>query len=97
MLTLTDAFLADVIDQVPSPSYTFLYITSPKEFVDGEGTDYHSEDSAYQEPLHMDLKRDYAAHSRGPSLQSNQSLFQRYQFLSPGLLQPNPRNLSLQT
>ncbi|KAN0076645.1 BIG/ATPase V1 complex, subunit S1 [Elaphomyces granulatus] len=83
-----DAFLAGVIDQVPSQSYTFLYITSPKEFVDGEVTDsfvYHPENSAYQEPLHMDLKRDYVAHSRGPSLPSNQSLFQRYQFLSPGI------------
>lgn len=82
-----DGLLADIIDRIPSPSYTLLYVTSPKEFDDSgsgfAGYDFENND-IYQEPLHMQLKRDYSAHVSGKESASNSSVFAKYQFFTPG-------------
>ncbi|KAL1968510.1 hypothetical protein VTN77DRAFT_1720 [Rasamsonia byssochlamydoides] len=83
-----DAFLADIIDRVPSSKYTLVYVTSPREFVDDAEPDspvYNLESGVFQEPLHMELKRDYAGHAREDGSDSSRSLFEEYQFLSPGI------------
>ncbi|KAL1865117.1 hypothetical protein Plec18167_009520 [Paecilomyces lecythidis] len=79
-----DGFLADIVDRTSSKKYTVIYITSPREIVDGEQSEsfmYHS-DVDSQEPVHMDLKRDYASNAREGS---TQSVFEEYQFLTPGI------------
>ncbi|GAD94065.1 conserved hypothetical protein [Paecilomyces variotii No. 5] len=80
-----DGFLADIVDRISSKKYTIIYVTSPREVADGEQSEsfmYHS-DVDSQEPVHMDLKRDYASNAREGS--SGQSVFEEYQFLTPGI------------
>lgn len=82
---LVDAFLADIIDRIPSSKYTLIYVTSPREFVEnGESDSVVYNSDVFQEPLHMQLKRDYTGHARQDESDSSKSLFQKYQFLSPG-------------
>lgn len=84
-LFLVDAFLADIIDRIPSSKYTLIYVTSPREFVEnGESDSVVYNSDVFQEPLHMQLKRDYAGDARQDDSDSGKSLFQEYQFLSPG-------------
>ncbi|EAW11837.1 Ac45/VOA1 transmembrane domain-containing protein [Aspergillus clavatus NRRL 1] len=84
-LSDNDGLLADIIDRIPSSKkYTVVYVTSPREFEGSEGVLYHPENGA-QDPLHMDLKRDYSAHGSRSVPASNKSLFQQYQFLTPGI------------
>ncbi|BDD55888.1 hypothetical protein MPDQ_003267 [Monascus purpureus] len=87
-LSDNDGLLADIIDRIPSPSYTLLYVTSPKEFDDSgsgfAGYDFEN-NGIYQEPLHMQLKRDYSAHVSGKESASNSSVFAKYQFFTPGI------------
>ncbi|KAL1982114.1 hypothetical protein VTN96DRAFT_1710 [Rasamsonia emersonii] len=81
-----DAFLADIIDRIPSSKYTLIYVTSPREFVEnGESDSVVYNSDVFQEPLHMQLKRDYTGHARQDESDSSKSLFQKYQFLSPGI------------
>lgn len=80
-----DGFLADIIERLPSSKYTLLYVTSPRENVDSSSTTHlPSGNDQYQDPLHMELKRDYSTHSRREDSKT-QSLFQEYQYLTPGL------------
>jgi hypothetical protein len=88
---LADAFLADIIDQLPSSKYTLVYITSPREYMqEGESDSgfYDSINDGVQEPFHMDLKRDYAGYSRQDSSNNNKPLFEKYQFFGPGSFYP---------
>lgn len=86
---LPDGFLADIIDRIPSSKYTLLYATSPREYPDSDSTTQHPSDGVpYQDPLHMELKRDYSTHSRREGSKTPQSLFQEYQYLTPGLFYP---------
>lgn len=89
MFVLTDdkdGLLADIIDRIPSSKkYTLLYVTSPREFEGSEGVVYKAEDS-YQDPLRMELKRDYSAHGSQSTPASNKSLFREYQYLTPGTI-----------
>ncbi|PYH29446.1 Ac45/VOA1 transmembrane domain-containing protein [Aspergillus neoniger CBS 115656] len=79
-LSNNDGLLFNVIDRLPeSKGYTILYVTSPRELED-TGSDFYQ---AEQDPLHMDLKRDYSAHDSQSS--SNKTLFQEYQFFTPGI------------
>jgi hypothetical protein len=80
-----DALLADVLDHIPSSKYTLIYVTTPREYEDEDlnSITYSSEDDL-QEPIHQDLKRDFAE-SRQDDTSDNRSLFQKYQFLSPGM------------
>ncbi|GAB1194066.1 hypothetical protein APSETT444_003306 [Aspergillus pseudonomiae] len=78
--------LSDIIERIPSSKkYTILYVTSPREFGESDSGIYQSETDPYQDPVHMDLKRDFAAHSRRSEPASNKSLFQEYQYFTPGL------------
>lgn len=80
LIVLADGLLFNVIDRLPeSKGYTILYVTSPRELED-TGSDFYQ---AEQDPLHMDLKRDYSAHDSQSS--SNKTLFQEYQFFTPGM------------
>ncbi|KAE8152555.1 BIG/ATPase V1 complex, subunit S1 [Aspergillus avenaceus] len=79
-----DGLLSDIVERIPSSKkYTILYVTTPREFDESDSGIYQSETSPYQDPVHMDLKRDYAAHSQTNT--PNKSLFQEYQYLTPGL------------
>lgn len=82
-----DAFLDSLIDLLPTEKYTLLYTTSPlsKTFVPSTP---HS--SSFTSPLHMEMKRanpiaaPFTA-SENSTLPAGAPLFERYQFLSPGL------------
>lgn len=87
-LTFLDGLLADIIERLPSSSkYTLLYVTSPREFPETDSIVYESED-AYQDPVHMEIKRDYSAHSSysrsSDESDRRQSLFDEYQYFTPG-------------
>lgn len=81
-----DGFLSDIIDRIPSSKYSLVYTTSPRESEEGESTSvtYNTDDIKDQEYLHQDLKRDFGEFARQESADSNQSLFDKYQFFSPG-------------
>ncbi|CRG89812.1 hypothetical protein PISL3812_06851 [Talaromyces islandicus] len=86
-LSNNDGFLSDIIDRVPSSKYSLVYTTSPRESEEGESTSvtYNTDDIKDQEYLHQDLKRDFGEFARQESADSNQSVFDKYQFLSPGI------------
>ncbi|PYH93488.1 BIG1-domain-containing protein [Aspergillus ellipticus CBS 707.79] len=82
-----DGLLSDIIERLPgSKKYTMLYVTSPREIEDSAAIVYQSEDNSYQNPVHMDLKRDYSAHGPQESPESNKPLFQDYYYLTPGII-----------
>lgn len=90
-LTLTDAFLASVLDVLSSNKYTVIYTTSPvaasQKSTVAEPEPYEM-DSIFQAPVHMELKRDLSHHKRASDQNitlPDGPLFERYQFLSPGL------------
>ncbi|EEA25812.1 hypothetical protein TMatcc_005951 [Talaromyces marneffei ATCC 18224] len=85
-LSHNDAVLADVLDHIPSSKYTLIYVTTPREYEDEDlsSINYGSSDDL-QEPIHQDLKRDFAESIREDDTSDNRSLFQKYQFLSPGI------------
>ena len=84
-LTGTDGLLADILDRIPASSkYTLLYATSPREYADSN--DVEGVDDMYQDPVHMELRRDYSMHLRDESDDdSSKSLFEKYQYVSPGM------------
>ncbi|KAE8348643.1 BIG/ATPase V1 complex, subunit S1 [Aspergillus coremiiformis] len=85
-LSANDGLLSDILERIPSSKkYTVLYVTSPRELEESDSAIYQSEADPYQDPVHMDLKRNYAAHGRRAEPASNKSLFQEYQYLTPGL------------
>ncbi|EED21690.1 conserved hypothetical protein [Talaromyces stipitatus ATCC 10500] len=87
-LSRNDALLADVLDHIPSSKYTLIYVTSPREYEDedsGSITYSANDDLQAQELLHQDLKRDFAESARKDDTSDDRSLFQKYQFLSPGI------------
>lgn len=61
-------------------------MTSPREYTETDySMAYESDNSGmYQDPLRMPVKRDQTAHVFKDTGSSN-SVFQEYQFLSPGL------------
>ncbi|KZF26851.1 BIG1-domain-containing protein [Xylona heveae TC161] len=86
-----DSFLASIIDLLPSHDYTLVYITTPPsgdvqpELADIQ--EYEMEDS-FPSPFATELKRDLSLHPHS----SNETidgapLFEKYQFLTPGLFQ----------
>lgn len=85
-----DAFLASVLDLLPSPKYTVIYTTSPLSTTHHsviEEFQVYEMDSTFAAPLHMDLKRDFlvrASNSSGNDTLVDGPLFERYQFLTPG-------------
>jgi hypothetical protein len=94
LLILLDGFLADVIDRLPSSSkYTILYITSPREFPETDSVIYETSGDSYQDSLHMGLKRDYSADGSASASSNHTSLFEEYQYFTPGLYLPIPASL----
>ncbi|KIW96605.1 uncharacterized protein Z519_01996 [Cladophialophora bantiana CBS 173.52] len=96
-LSSNDAFLASVIDLLPTHNYTVLFMTSRSQ--DGmlvtqgagekEAVEYDM-DSQIQESMHLDLKRDLGVHTAANKTASNQTmidgpLFDKYQFFTPGI------------
>ncbi|KAA6411842.1 MAG: hypothetical protein FRX48_03992 [Lasallia pustulata] len=90
-LAENDAFLASVLDLLPSPKYTVIYTTSPLSTTHHsviEEFQVYEMDSTFAAPLHMDLKRDFsvrASNSSGNDTLVDGPLFERYQFLTPGI------------
>ncbi|KAJ5817995.1 BIG/ATPase V1 complex subunit S1 [Penicillium robsamsonii] len=85
-LSAFDGFLADIIDRLPSSSkYTILYITSPKEFPEVDSVIYEASGYSYQDPLRMELKRDYSADGSDSTSSNHTSLFEEYQYFTPGI------------
>ena len=89
-LTVSDAFLASVLDVLPSNKYTVIYTTSPTSATPvpqrSESQTYEM-DSIFQASLHTELRRDLSQHKRasaGNITLPDGPLFERYQFLSPG-------------
>ncbi|KAK2800041.1 hypothetical protein FQN50_008280 [Emmonsiellopsis sp. PD_5] len=83
-------FLSSIITQLPSPKYTVIYTTTPRDFpagVAGDSTAYEMEsEDVYQSPLNMNMKRDNFLHPRQDGEKpDNRPLFEKYQFLSPGI------------
>lgn len=92
----TDALLGNILDRIPSSKYTLIYVTSPREYEDEElnSINFSSEDELQsQAPMHQELKRDYEEYARKED-SDNRSLFQKYQFLSPGISNPCPYAIS---
>lgn len=90
MLTRLDGLLADIIDRIPTSKYTLLYATSPRESPDSNQAE--DVNDVYQDPVHMELKRDYSMHLRDGSGNNNssgsgskKSLFEKYQYFTPGM------------
>lgn len=77
-------------------SYTVLYTTTPpstEHYQEIQHPDnYYEMDDPFPSAMHTDLKRDIAAYangsnsSNGSNPQSNLPLFEKYQFLSSGML-----------
>ncbi|KAK1138965.1 hypothetical protein N8T08_001609 [Aspergillus melleus] len=81
-----DGLLSDIIERLPeSKKYSVLYVTSPREFDESDPSLYHSESNPYQDSIHMDLKRDHSVRARQDGAASNKSLFQEYQYFTPGI------------
>jgi hypothetical protein len=69
--------------------FTVIYTTTAQTVEQFEETlqnqhTYEMEDS-FSEAVHMELKRDNTAHSKAEEYVDNGGLFERYQYLSPGL------------
>lgn len=86
-----DAFLASVLDLISSNKFTVIYTTTPPnaahQSASAESESYEM-DAQFQVPVHMDLKRDLSNHKRasdGNITLPDGPLFERYQYLSPGL------------
>ena len=90
--------MASVLDILSSTKYTVLYTTSPNNDAavheQTESAPYEM-DSTFQAPVHMELKRDLNHHERandGNITLPDGPLFERYQFLSPGMSRLSDRS-----
>lgn len=86
-----DAFLASFLDLISSNKFTVVYTTTPSNAAyqpaSTESESYEM-DAQFQAPVHMELKRDLSNTKRaseGNITLPEGPLFERYQFLSPGL------------
>jgi len=93
----TDSYLNNVLSGLKS--YTVFYTTtppSPEHYQDEQYPEnYYEMDDFFPSAMHTDLKRDLAGYAKGSNsshgsnstnLQSNLPLFEKYQFLSSGML-----------
>ncbi|KAL4788233.1 BIG/ATPase V1 complex, subunit S1 [Aspergillus varians] len=83
-LSDNDGLLSDIVSRLPSKKYTILYATTPREFEETDSPVYKSANDPYQDSMHVDLKRDFSAHSRRDNTTKN-SLFDEYQYFTPGI------------
>ncbi|PGH11488.1 hypothetical protein AJ79_04863 [Helicocarpus griseus UAMH5409] len=91
-LRKNDAFLAALLARLPTQKYTVIYTTTPRESAAAaveieEPAVYDEIDTdVYQNPLRTNMKRDNTPHVlRADDKESSGPLFERYQFLSPGI------------
>ncbi|KAK0516786.1 hypothetical protein JMJ35_001389 [Cladonia borealis] len=91
-LVENDAFLSSMLDLLsPKTRYTVIYTTSPPTTShpseQAEPEEYEM-DSLFQAPVHLELKRDMSHQKRASDANitlPNGPLFERYQYLTPGL------------
>jgi hypothetical protein len=79
-----DSFLHAVLSQVGGSSYTVLYTTSPPTSPLASTEEDYTMDDPLQSILHTDMKRDFNSHVM-KSNTSDLALFDKYEFLSPGV------------
>ena len=98
-----DAFLASVLDLISSSKFTVIYTTTPPNAahqpISAEVESYEM-DAQFQAPVHMELKRDFSNHKRasdGNITLPDGPLFERYQFLSPGMSPASLGHIYLRT
>ncbi|KAM0794331.1 BIG/ATPase V1 complex, subunit S1 [Usnea florida] len=86
-----DAFLASFLDLISSNKFTVVYTTTPPDAAYHPAlteSESYEMDAQFQAPVHMELKRDLSNTKRasGDDITLPKGpLFERYQFLSPGL------------
>jgi hypothetical protein len=64
-------------------SYTIIWTTTP---LSGEGADVETYQPEFEDPAHMELKRDFSEgvfNIRSAKTQDPRPLFEKYQFLTP--------------
>lgn len=93
-LTKNDAYLASVLDLIPSKDYTVLYVTNPTRKAKSAGsisesTKQYEMDTPMVDYMHQELKRDLGIYglANGTTNQTiiDGPLFDKYQFLGPGM------------
>ncbi|KAL1957087.1 hypothetical protein VTO42DRAFT_6345 [Malbranchea cinnamomea] len=86
-LVTNDLYLGSLIDLLPTPDYTVVYTTTPRN--DGtfpsvaEQPSQKPNPESQPDPLHVQQKRITSRDDDDEN--SNQPLFEKYQFLSPGI------------
>lgn len=83
-----DQQLAHAVSTLPKQEYTLFYMTTPPTIDDAslpeEPLQYEMDDS--QSALHLELKRDNSIYKRANDIVlPDGPLFERYQFLTPGM------------
>ncbi|KIW01366.1 uncharacterized protein PV09_07135 [Verruconis gallopava] len=85
-----DSFLHAVISEVGGDKYSVIYTTTPPsaDFTPSEqqvAPDDYEMDDPFQSVLHTDLKRELGSTHAQRSDKDNLALFDKYQYLSPGV------------
>lgn len=84
----TDSALYPLLNELPKGyKYTLIYITTPSltPVSAPSRTDLLRYESDFNEPLHMDLKRNLIARQSSSPSPDQRPLFEKYQFFNPGL------------
>lgn len=88
-----DALLATLLDYLPSPNYSVVYTTTPRgpePIAPAENSPYEMDGHPLQNPIHQRAKidvyspRDDDDSNDGEPDDRKLSLFEKYQFLTPG-------------
>ncbi|KAF2842785.1 BIG1-domain-containing protein [Patellaria atrata CBS 101060] len=94
LLISRDAFVNAVVNDLKSNKFTVIYTTTPpseEQFV--PPSIQYEMDDPYPSAPHMELKRAYSTYNNQTS--SNLPLFEKYQFLSPGIFMTGTVSLAL--
>ena len=91
-LLQADSYLNELLETLTS--YTVVYTTTPaSNQVETQHPDQYEMDESYPSNMHIDLKRDLNAHinrkDNSTNPQAHLPLFEKYQFLSPGMSIPD--------
>jgi hypothetical protein len=91
LIFVSDLFLANLINILPSPNYTVIYTTTPpsaKHHLHDEVPSTYHMDTSMSPLVHMEMKRD---NSKGGRNSANNvtlvdgPLFEKYQYFTPGM------------
>ena len=86
-LTSADSFLSSVISEIEPQDFTVIYLTTPPSKplqVPQHPVHVYEMDDPYPSGLHTELRRDFSSHAANKT-QADLPLFEKYQYLSPGL------------